>query len=83
MKAMATTVAGSRSWSYIQAILVIVEGDISPGAGVGPDPVDRYRGVRALFNADLHAIDPTYAPREDWIILDPLTIEHLRPVGQR
>lgn len=47
------------------------------------DPLDRYRGVRALFNADLHAKDPSYAPREHWVILDPLTIECTLPVGQR
>lgn len=49
----------------------------------GPPPDDRYRGVRALFNGDLHLIDPTYAPREDWIVVDAQTIEHVRPVGQR
>lgn len=49
----------------------------------GPPPDDRYRGVRALFNGDMHLIDPTYAPREDWIVIDAQTIEHVRPVGHR
>ncbi|AWY06015.1 hypothetical protein SEA_ROBSFEET_8 [Microbacterium phage RobsFeet] len=38
---------------------------------------DPYPGVGALFNADLHAIDPTYAPREDWIVKGPRRIEHV------
>ncbi|SDH38755.1 hypothetical protein [Microbacterium sp. 77mftsu3.1] len=42
-----------------------------------------YTGVGALFNADLQAVDPGYASREDWVIPDPHTIEHVRPVGQR
>lgn len=44
---------------------------------------ERYTGVRALFNADMHAIDPSYAPREDWVVLDPHTIECALPVGER
>lgn len=49
----------------------------------GPPPDERYRGVRGLFNGDLHLIDPTYAPRQDWIVVDAHTIEHVRPRGQR
>lgn len=49
----------------------------------GPPPDERYRGVRGLFNGDLHLIAPDYAPREDWIVVDAQTIEHVRPVGQR
>ncbi|QAU07336.1 hypothetical protein SEA_ALLEB_109 [Microbacterium phage Alleb] len=45
--------------------------------------IDRYTGVRALFNGDMHLIDPGYAPREDWIILDRHTIECVRPIGER
>ena len=44
---------------------------------------ERYTGVRALFNGDIHLVDPSWAPREDWIILDKHTIEHIRPVGER
>ncbi|QGJ89419.1 hypothetical protein PBI_SMARTIES_14 [Microbacterium phage Smarties] len=47
------------------------------------DEREPYPGVRALFNGDLHLIDPTYAPREDWIIMSPTRIEHVRPVGER
>lgn len=46
-------------------------------------PLERYRGVRALFNGDLRLKDPGWAPREDWIVIDAHTIEHLRPVGER
>lgn len=42
-----------------------------------------YAGVRALFNADLHATIPEWAPREDWVILDSRTIECTKPVGER
>lgn len=49
----------------------------------GPPPDERYRGVRALFNGDMHLIDPSYAPRADWMVIDAHTIEHVRPVGER
>jgi hypothetical protein len=49
----------------------------------GPPPDERYRGVRALFNGDMHLIDPSYAPREDWVVVDAETIEHVRPRGER
>lgn len=49
----------------------------------GPPPEEHYRGVRGLFNGDLHLIEPDYAPRGDWIVVDANTIEHIRPVGQR
>lgn len=42
-----------------------------------------YRGVRALFNADMHTKIPDWAPRQDWIIRDAHTIEHIRPIGER
>lgn len=45
--------------------------------------LERYRGVRALFNGDLHLVDPSWAPREEWIVIDAHTIEHLHPVGDR
>jgi len=45
--------------------------------------VPEYSGIRALFNGDLHLIDPSWAPREDWIVIDARAIEHVRPVGQR
>ncbi len=32
---------------------------------------DLNRGVQALFNGDLHAGNPGYAPREDWVVLSP------------
>lgn len=48
-----------------------------------PPPPERYTGVRALFNGDLHLKDPGWAPREDWVVIDSWTIEHLRPVGER
>ena len=44
---------------------------------------ERYTGVRALFNGDLHLKDPGWAPREEWVVVNPWTIEHLRPVGER
>lgn len=34
-----------------------------------------YRGVGALFNADLATVDPTYAPRQDWVVISPRWIE--------
>lgn len=37
---------------------------------------DRYRGVRALFNADLHTVCPEWAPRDHWTVIDAETIEH-------
>lgn len=40
-------------------------------------PAEPYRGVRALMNGDLNLIDPTYAPRWDWIILDAHTIQYV------
>jgi hypothetical protein len=30
-----------------------------------------YRGVGALFNADLHKVEPDWAPREDWLVVAP------------
>lgn len=30
----------------------------------------QYRGVEALWNADLHATDPAYAPRDEWVFED-------------
>jgi hypothetical protein len=30
-----------------------------------------YRGVAALFNADLHAQAPSWAPREEWLVVAP------------
>jgi len=42
------------------------------------EPAEPYPGVRALFDGDLHLIDPTYAPREDWIVKSPRRIEHVR-----
>lgn len=45
-----------------------------------PEP---YRGVRALFNGDMHLIDPSYAPREHWLVVDALTIECVLPHGER
>lgn len=44
---------------------------------------ERYTGVGALFNGDVHLKDPTWAPREDWVVVNFHTIEHLRPVGER
>lgn len=54
----------------------------SPRSGAG-EGRERYTGVRALFNGDLHMLAPTYTPREDWIVVDARTIEHVRPVGDR
>ncbi|QBI98092.1 hypothetical protein SEA_FIREMAN_8 [Microbacterium phage Fireman] len=45
-------------------------------------PAEPYPGVGALFNADLHTVDPTYAPREHWIVKGPRRIEHL-PMEER
>ncbi|QDH92153.1 hypothetical protein SEA_PHILLYPHILLY_111 [Microbacterium phage PhillyPhilly] len=47
------------------------------------NPSEPYRGVRALFNGDMHLIDPSYAPREHWVILDAHTIECVLPRGER
>lgn len=44
---------------------------------------ERYTGVRALFNADLATVDPYWAPRWDWVVIDAKTIEHVRPVGEK
>jgi len=44
---------------------------------------ERYTGVRALFDGDLHLTEPGWAPREDWVVVDTEIIEHLRPVGER
>lgn len=44
----------------------------------GPPPGSKYAGVGALWNADQHAVDPTYAPREEWSIIDAETIAHDR-----
>jgi len=44
----------------------------------GPSPGSRYAGVAALWNADQHAVDPEYAPRHEWSVIDAETIEHDR-----
>ena len=31
-------------------------------------------GIQALFNGDMHAGEPLYAPREDWVVLSPSDI---------
>lgn len=36
---------------------------------MSPMEQEKYTGVRALFNGDLHATIPEWAPREDWIVL--------------
>lgn len=30
--------------------------------------MERYQGVQALFNGDLHRVLPDWAPREDWVV---------------
>ena len=30
-----------------------------------------YRGVRGLFNADLHSFVPSWAPRDEWLVVAP------------
>lgn len=47
-----------------------------PLVRLGSIMVEQYTGVRALFNGDLHKIDPNYAPREDWIIYSPNKMEY-------
>lgn len=42
-----------------------------------------YGGVAALFNADLHAAAPQWAPREHWRILNPATIRYQPPTTYR
>jgi hypothetical protein len=32
------------------------------------DPFEPYQGVAALFNADLHRREPSFAPREHWTV---------------
>lgn len=50
----------------------------------GRPPGSKYAGVAALWNGDQHTVDPTYAPREEWSILDAETIMHDRkPEGER
>lgn len=39
---------------------------------------DGYQGVRALFNADLHAVASEWAPREEWSVLRGDVIVHDR-----
>lgn len=31
--------------------------------------IEPYRGLRALHNADLHSRAPSYAPRQEWLIV--------------
>lgn len=47
----------------------------------GPPPGSKYAGVAALWNADQHTVDPEYAPREEWSIIDAETIAHDRKPG--
>lgn len=30
-----------------------------------------YNGVQSLFSGDLHAVDPSWAPRNHWYIISP------------
>jgi len=41
-----------------------------------------YSGVRALFNADLHTVEPDWAPREDWVVVTAREIRHEPSDGQ-
>lgn len=41
------------------------------------NPYEPFQGVKSLFNGDLHAGNPAYAPREDWIVISPFHIEHV------
>jgi hypothetical protein len=47
------------------------------------DPNEPYQGVAALFNGDLHAVDPAWAPRSDWQVLSPYFIELVRQAGEQ
>lgn len=40
------------------------------------DSYEPYNGVKALFNGDLHAADPGWAPRESWRIVSPYEIRY-------
>ena len=48
-----------------------VEPPVASPAGTAADPreVEPYRGVRALFNADLSSYCPDYAPRQEWLVV--------------
>lgn len=45
------------------------------------NPDEPYRGVGALFNADLHTTDEHYAPREHWDVMSASRIQH-KPVEE-
>lgn len=49
------------------------KGELPPNPYKGSD----YRGVAALFNGDLHTIDPSWAPREDWVVVDQDDIRYV------
>lgn len=40
------------------------------------DPYEPFKGVGALFNADLHTTEPAWAPREHWEVISPFRIAH-------
>jgi hypothetical protein len=48
--------------------------NIGPGSGEKGEP---YSGVQALFNADVHAVMPGWAPRQDWLVLAGGEILHV------
>jgi hypothetical protein len=41
------------------------------------NPDEPYQGVAALFNGDLHMVEPDWAPRNHWHVLSPYVIKHL------
>ncbi len=45
------------------------------------NPDEPFQAVAALWNGDLHAGDPYYAPRHHWVVVSPYKIEH-RPIDE-
>ena len=41
------------------------------------NPYEPFCGVQALFNADLNAVEPAWASREDWVILSRHSITYV------
>jgi hypothetical protein len=64
---------GERDTPTEVAYALIVLALHHPQANVPDEP---YTGVAALFNGDLHAGSPDWAPRDHWKVMSPFAIRH-------